>query len=105
MKRALLPLWKTETGVDGNVTGNVASGNFQGGNVTINYAPPPEQPKTPREYLNTMWLMMLESERQSREYRQRVMFWLIGLTVLVLANIAASVVGAWAWLVRFGWFW
>lgn len=111
MKRALWPLWRTETNVEGDVSASVQSGTFSGpvgtgGNVTINMqAPQPEQPKTPREYLNSMWLMMLESERQSRAYRRLVIFWLIGLTALVLANILASVIGAWAWIARFGWYW
>ena len=96
---------KSETGVDGGVQGNVASGNFQGGNVTINYAPPPEPPRTPREYLDAMWLMMLEGERQTRLFRRLVILWLTVLSIGVVVSLLLN--GLWMvqWQSRFGWFW
>lgn len=97
-----------ETNVDGGVTGNVASGSFQGGsggNVTINYAPPTEPPRTPREYLDAMWLMMLEGERQTRLFRRLVVLWLTILSIGVVISLMLN--GLWMvqWQSRFGWFW
>lgn len=109
--RVSLRWWKIEppitTNVEGGATGNIASGSFQGGNVTINY--PPEPPSLIKDQIKSMWLMLVEDQRERRErqlesdkHRAAVRAWLIGLTagvVLCLILVAAML---WQFQTRFG---
>lgn len=106
--RLSLRWWKvepptTQTNVDGGASGNIASGNFQGGNVTINY--PPEPPSLIKDQIKSMWLMLVEDQRERREHRAAVRRWLIVLSVGLIVSLLLNGLWMMQWQSRFGWFW
>lgn len=123
MRQSIVRVWRlqpsADTDVSGDVNGSVQSGNFngpigQGGNVTINFPPnarrirgrrPRRQPRTVRQYVNAMWSLMLEGDRQSLRWRHTANIWLMCLTIYALISLIGWVAVVAQFLARFGWLW
>jgi hypothetical protein len=116
----------------GSNSGNVANTNATGGaggsaSVTVNIERMLEDPpQTARQYLQSLWLLMLADQLERRERqeqtdarqaasdasRQALLAqqiaqhrWLIGLTIAVAISLLLNAGWIWQWQMRFGWFW
>lgn len=119
--RVPLRWWKieppTQTNVDGGVNGPVQSGSFGGPVQTVHVVvPPPELPPEPpsliKDQIKSMWLMLVEDQRERRlrqqeadKYRATVKTWLICLSVGMCASLLFWSVVMLQWTARFGWLW
>lgn len=110
------------TNVDGGVHGTVLSGDFQGtvdvhegghgGNVYITMGSDPPQPQNTKQYIEAMWKILLEEQRQrylrqkeTDKHRQCMLQWLTALTILTIAMVIVMIAWMVQWTSRFGWFW